>query len=157
MYEFYETKEECMHVGINLDQTLFIQLGLFLVFMFVMKKIYFDPYLQAFEERETTVKNLLKEAEVNNQQAQEILKEVDVILSKVKEESKKILEESSRETNQMVAQIIRKAQEEAEKEIEDAKKDIERVVEIEMKTLDVAIEKVAEKIVDKLTLKEKAA
>lgn len=146
-----------MHVGINLDQTLFIQLGLFLVFMFVMKKIYFDPYLQAFEERETTVKNLLKEAEVNNQQAQEILKEVDVILSKVKEESKKILEESSRETNQMVAQIIRKAQEEAEKEIEDAKKDIERVVEIEMKTLDVAIEKVAEKIVDKLTLKEKAA
>lgn len=80
-----------MHVGISLDYTLFIQLGLFLVFMFVMKKVYFDPYLQAFEERETTVKKLLEEAEVNNRQAQEILKEVDVILSKVKEESKKNL------------------------------------------------------------------
>ncbi|WP_297890196.1 ATP synthase F0 subunit B [Sulfurihydrogenibium sp.] len=146
-----------MHVGINLDQTLFIQLGLFLVFMFVMKKIYFDPYLQAFEERESTVKKLLEEAQINNQQAQEILKEVDTILSKVKEESKKILDQSSRETNQMVAEIIRKAQEEAEKEIEDAKKDIDRVVEIEMKALDVAIERIAEKIVDKLTLKEKAA
>ncbi|WP_028950213.1 ATP synthase F0 subunit B [Sulfurihydrogenibium subterraneum] len=146
-----------MHVGINLDQTLFIQLGLFLVFMFVMKKIYFDPYLQAFEERESAVKKLLEEAEANNKQAQDILKEVDTILSKVKEESKKILEESSRETNQIVADIIRKAQEEAEKEIEEAKKDIDRVVEIEIKALDTTIEKIAEKIVDKLTLKEKAA
>lgn len=146
-----------MHVGISLDYTLFIQLGLFLVFMFVMKKVYFDPYLQAFEERETTVKKLLEEAEVNNRQAQEILKEVDVILSKVKEESKKILDESSRETNQIVADIIRKAQEEAEKEIEEAKKDIDRVVEIEIKALDTTIQKIAEKIVDKLTLKEKAA
>ncbi|ACN98179.1 ATP synthase F0, B subunit [Sulfurihydrogenibium azorense Az-Fu1] len=146
-----------MHVGISLDYTLFIQLGLFLVFMFVMKKVYFDPYLQAFEERETTVKKLLEEAEVNNRQAQEILKEVDAILSKVKEESKKILDESSKETNQIVADIIRKAQEEAEKEIEEAKKDIDRVAEIEIKALDTTIEKIAEKIVDKLTLKEKAA
>ncbi|MGB9766397.1 MAG: ATP synthase F0 subunit B [Sulfurihydrogenibium sp.] len=146
-----------MHVTINLDYTLFIQLGLFLIFMFIMKKIYFQPYLEAFEERESTVKKLLQEAETNNQQAQEILKEVDAILSKVKEESKKILEQSSRETNQMVAEIIRKAQEEAEKEIEEAKKDIDRIVEIETKTLDISIEKIAEKIVDKLTLKEKAA
>jgi len=156
MYDIYN-KEEFMHVGISLDYTLFIQLGLFLVFMFVMKKVYFDPYLQAFEERETTVKKLLEEAEVNNRQAQEILKEVDAILSKVKEESKKILDESSKETNQIVADIIRKAQEEAEKEIEEAKKDIDRVAEIEIKALDTTIEKIAEKIVDKLTLKEKAA
>jgi F-type H+-transporting ATPase subunit b len=156
MYDIYN-KEEFMHVGISLDYTLFIQLGLFLVFMFVMKKVYFDPYLQAFEERETTVKKLLEEAEVNNRQAQEILKEVDAILSKVKEESKKILDESSKETNQIVADIIRKAQKEAEKEIEEAKKDIDRVAEIEIKALDTTIEKIAEKIVDKLTLKEKAA
>jgi ATP synthase B/B' CF(0). len=122
-----------------------------------MKKIYLDPYLEAFHERENTVKALIEEANKNNQQAQVILEEVEKILNKAKEESKKILEQSHHETNQIVADILRKAQEESEKEIQEAKKDIDRVVEIEMKALDTTINKVAEKIANKILLKEKAA
>ncbi len=146
-----------MHVGIALDYTLFIQLIIFLVFMVIMKKIYFNPYLDAFQERENTVKALTEEANKNNQQAQIILEEVEKLLNKAKEESKKILEQAHQETNQIVADILRKAQEEAEKEIQEAKKDIDRVVEIEMKALDTTINKVAEKIANKILLKEKAA
>ena len=146
-----------MHVEIALDYTLFIQLIIFLVFMVIMKKIYLNPYLEALQERENTVKALIEEANKNNQQAQVILEEVEKILNKAKEESKKILEQAHHETNQMVADILRKAQEEAEKEIQEAKKDIDRVVEIEMKALDTTINKVAEKIANKILLKEKAA
>ncbi|MEJ5172954.1 MAG: ATP synthase F0 subunit B [Hydrogenothermaceae bacterium] len=145
-----------MHVGIALDQTLFIQLILFLVFMAVMKKIYFDPYLQAFSEREETVKKLYEEAKTNNDQVAEILKEVDVVLSKIKEESKKILEESHKRTNEEVAEIIRKATEEAELELAKAKEDIERVVEIEKKIIDETVNRVAQDIAKKLTLEEAA-
>lgn len=145
-----------VHVGIALDQTLFIQLILFLVFMAVMKKIYFDPYLQAFSEREETVKKLYEEAKANNDKVAEILKEVDVILSKIKEESKKILEESHKKTNEEVAEIIRKATEEAELELAKAKEDIERVVEIEKKIIDKTVNRVAQDIAKKLTLEEAA-
>ncbi|WP_299239365.1 ATP synthase F0 subunit B [Sulfurihydrogenibium sp.] len=146
-----------MHVEIALDYTLFIQLIIFLVFMVIMKKIYLNPYLEALQERENTVKALIEEANKNNRQAQVILEEVEKLLNKAKEESKKILEQAHHETNQIVADILRKAQEEAEKEIQEAKKDIDRVVEIEMKALDTTINKVAEKIANKILLKEKAA
>jgi F-type H+-transporting ATPase subunit b len=146
-----------MHVGIALDYTLFIQLIIFLVFMVIMKKIYLNPYLETFQERENTVKALIEEANKNNQQAQVILEEVEKLLNKAKEESKKILEQAHQETNQIVADILRKAQEEAEKEIQEAKKDIDRVVEIEMKALDATINKAAEKIANKILFKEKAA
>jgi len=146
-----------MHVGIALDYTLFIQIIIFLVFMVIMKIIYLNPYLDAFQERENTVKALIEEANKNNQQAQAILEEVEKLLNKAKEESKKILEQAHHETNQIVADILRKAQEEAEKEIQEAKKDIDRVVEIEMKAFDTTINKVAEKIANKILLKEKAA
>jgi F-type H+-transporting ATPase subunit b len=125
--------------------------------MVIMKKIYLNPYLEASQERENTVKALIEEANKNNQQAQVILEEVEKLLNKAKEESKKILEQAHHETNQIVADILRKAQEEAEKEIQEAKKDIDRVVEIEMKSLDTTINKVAEKIANKILLKEKAA
>ncbi len=146
-----------MHVGISLDYTLFIQLGIFLVFMVIMNKIFIQPYLQGLTEREETVKALLESADKNNLLVQEILKEVEDILNKAKIESDKILNQAHHETNQIVAEILRKAQEEAEKEIQSAKEDIDRVVEIEMKSLDAAVKKIAEKIVEKITLKEKAA
>lgn len=146
-----------MHVGIALDYTLFIQLGIFLVFMLIMNKIYLQPYLQGLTEREETVKSLLEVAEKNNLLVQEILKEVEEILNKGKVESDKILNQAHHETNQIVAEILRKAQEDAEKEIQSAKVDIDRVLEIEKKALNVAVQRIAEKIVEKITLKEKAA
>lgn len=146
-----------MHVGISLDYTLFIQLGIFFVFMFIMNKIYLQPYLQSLTEREETVKNLLEVAEKNNSLVQEILKEVEEILNRGKVESDKILNQAHHETNQIVAEILKKAQEDAEKEIQSAKVDIDRVLDIEKKALDVAVKKIAEKIVEKITLKEKAA
>jgi F-type H+-transporting ATPase subunit b len=125
--------------------------------MVIMKKIYLNPYLEAFQERKNTVKALIEEANKNNQQAQVILEEAEKLLNKAKEESEKILEQAHHETNQIVANILRKAQEEAEKEIQKAKKDIDSFVEAEMKVLDTTINKVAEKIANKILLKEKAA
>ena len=139
------------------DITLFIQLGIFLIFMFVMKKVYFDPYLEAMDEREETVEKLKKEAEENNLKTQKILEEVDKILNETKLKAQKILEEEHKKTNEIVSEILRKANEEAEVKIADAKKEIEMTVEIEKKTMDKIINNLAKDIVNKLLLKEKAA
>ena len=139
------------------DLTLFIQLIIFLVFMVIMKKVYFDPYLEAFDEREKTIQQLLAEAEENNRKAEKILEEVDKILAQTREESKKIMEQYHKETTEMVNNILKKAQAEAEKEIEDAKKEVAMTVEIEKKTMDKIIENMAKEIAEKLLLKEKAA
>ena len=139
------------------DITLIIQLVIFFIFMFVMKKIYFDPYLEAFDEREKTIEQFLAEAQQNNKKANEILEEVEKILAQTREESKKIIEQYHKETSQMVSNILKKAQQEAEKEIEDAKKEVAMTVEIEKKTMDKIIEKMAEEIAEKLLFKEKAA
>lgn len=148
---------EGIHVGVIPDITLFIQVIIFFIFMFVMKKIYFEPYLQAFDERERTIENLMKEAEENNKKTAEILSQVDEILNKTKLETQKIMDQYHQETNEMVAALLKKAQTEAEEMIEDAKKEVERVVEIEKKTMDKIVENLAKDIVNKLLLKEKAA
>jgi F-type H+-transporting ATPase subunit b len=106
---------EHIHVGVIPDITLFVQLILFLIFMFAMKKIFFDPYLSVYEERENFVNALLKEAEENNKKTQEILEEVEKKLKEAKAEAQKIMEEAKTETNQLVTNIIKSATEEAEK------------------------------------------
>ena len=75
------------------DITLFVQLAIFLVFMFIMKKIYFDPYLEAFDEREKTVEQLLAEAEEKEDAKKEVAmtveiekKTMDKIIEKMAEE-----------------------------------------------------------------------
>lgn len=158
LLSYYQNKYggTLVHVGIALDQTLIFQLILFLIFMAVMKKIYFDPYLQAFSEREETIRKLYKEAKTNNLKSSEILKEAEEILSRVREESKKILDESARKANAEVAEIIRKASEDAEIRIQKAKEDIDSVVEIEMKIIDETVNKIAQEVVKKLTLQEAA-
>ena len=148
---------EGLHIGVIPDITLFVQVIIFLIFTAIMKKIYFDPYLEAFDEREKTVEKLLAEAEENRKKAEEILAQVDEILAKTKAEAQKIIDQYHHETNEMVADILKKAQKEAEELVEDAKKEVEKVVEIEKKTMDKIIEDMAEEIVNKLLLKEKAA
>jgi len=59
----------------------------------LMKKIYFDPYLEAFDERQKTVEDLLAQAEENNKKANEILEEVEAILAETKKEAQKILDQ----------------------------------------------------------------
>jgi len=148
---------EHIHVGVIPDVTLFVQLILFLIFMFVMKKIFFDPYLEIYEEREHTVSSLLEEAQKNNEEVQKILEEVDKLLSAAKSEAQKVVEESKKETNELVASIIKSATEEAEKLIEEEKEKIAKTVEEEKAKLDKYIEELAKEIVEKILVKEKAA
>lgn len=148
---------EHIHVGVIPDITLFVQLVLFLIFTFVMKKLFFDPYLEIYEEREHTVSTLLEEAQKNNDQAQKLLEEVEKLLNEAKEEAKKIVETSKRETNELVANIIKSATEKAEKLIEEEKVKIAKAVEEEKTKIDQVVEKLAKGIVEKILVKEKAA
>ena len=143
------------HVGVIPDITLVAEAVIFLIFMFIMNKIFFEPYLDALEERTLTASNYLKEAEVNRKKTEEILKEVEKILNETKLEAQKILDEEHKKTNEIVAEILRKASEEAEQKIAKAKKEIEMSLDKEKKIMDSIIENIADEIVNKLTLREK--
>lgn len=49
-------------VNVDLDASLLVQLGLFVVLLFVLKPLLFDPMMRLFEERENRIEKTIQKA-----------------------------------------------------------------------------------------------
>lgn len=73
-------------VTVDLDLTLFVQLGLFLVLLFILKPTLFDPMLRLFEEREKRTDGKKKEARDIDQRSAQADAEYQAVLAKARAE-----------------------------------------------------------------------
>ncbi|MBS2019668.1 MAG: H(+)-transporting ATPase [Deltaproteobacteria bacterium] len=72
-------------VTIDLDSTLFVQLGLFLVLLFVLKPTLFDPMLKLFEEREKRIDGTRLKASKEDEKSAKALAKYEAIVGKGRE------------------------------------------------------------------------
>ncbi len=72
-------------VTVDLDFTLFVQLGLFLVLLFVLKPTLFDPMMRLFEEREKRIDGKKKSAREVDEQSAKADAKYQAILAKARE------------------------------------------------------------------------
>jgi F-type H+-transporting ATPase subunit b len=69
-------------VTVDLDLTLFVQLGFFLVLLFVLKPTLFDPMMRLFEERESRIEGKRNDATKEDERSAKALAKYESILAK---------------------------------------------------------------------------
>lgn len=72
---------------VDIDNTIFIQGGLFLVLIFVLKPLLFDPWLAARDRRAQRIGGAFEEAALLREQAGEKSAEYDARLRRAKDEA----------------------------------------------------------------------
>ena len=69
-------------VTVDLDLSLFVQLGLFLVLLFILKPTLFDPMMQLFAEREKRIQGTIAEARKVDTKSMRANEEAEAIVAK---------------------------------------------------------------------------
>jgi F-type H+-transporting ATPase subunit b len=72
-------------VTVDLDLSLFVQLGFFLVLLFVLKPTLFDPMMRLFEEREKRIDGTRHQATKEDERSAKALAKYETILAKARE------------------------------------------------------------------------
>jgi len=72
-------------VTVDLDLSLFVQLGFFLVLLFVLKPVLFDPMLRLFEEREARIDGTRNQATKTDIASAKALAKAQAIVAKGRE------------------------------------------------------------------------
>ena len=73
-------------VNVDLDSSLFIHLGLFLVLLIVLKPTLFDPMMRLFEEREKRIEGTRHQATKEDRRSAKALATYEASLGKAREE-----------------------------------------------------------------------
>lgn len=72
-------------VTVDLDLSLFVQLGFFLVLLFILKPTLFDPMMRLFEEREKRIEGTRHEATKEDERSAQALAKYEGILTKARD------------------------------------------------------------------------
>ncbi len=108
------------HPLIDIDGTVFVQFGLFLILLFVANKLLFQPYLQLRERRKAGIEGARAEAERMTAQADAKLadyeKQLGAARNRANDEGRKVRAEAAAHEKE----VTDKARTEAQKSIDDA-------------------------------------
>ena len=96
----------------------------FLVFVFIMNKIFYAPLTDIIEKREKLVDDTLNEAKNSRDKASGILTERENKLTKARDDSKKIISSSVEKANADSKEMILKAKDDSVNEINAQKADL---------------------------------
>ncbi|MGB9873944.1 MAG: ATP synthase F0 subunit B [Hydrogenobacter sp.] len=130
--------------------TLFVQAGLFLVFVFLVNYLFVRPYTRVIEERDSITERSLQEAKKLKEEAIRLLMEASKILEDGKRESNALLERARKEAEKLKAEILQKVEAETQQEIFRAVEEIRKALEEEKAKLEGKVEEIAKLIRDKL-------
>jgi F-type H+-transporting ATPase subunit b len=80
----------------------------FVILLIVLRKVAWKPLLTALEQRESTIRNSLDEAQKARQESEQLLAENRRILANANRESARILEQGREEANVFGPQLLSK-------------------------------------------------
>lgn len=114
---------------LSVNKTVFIQIILFLIAIFILNSLVFKPFIQLIDRRHKLTRGAIEEAEELEHKVKEIIQEYDLKLAEARaaaqEERNKIL----REAETVSSGIITKAREDAGVVLEEAKAKLEKEAE----------------------------
>ena len=133
--------------SLDLDITLFIQMGIFFALWFFLSGKLFKPYLQAREERVALTKGAREEAEGFRREAGAILDDLESQLAEARREAQGLKREEVEAGKEQASSILEQARADAEKTKAQAKAELED----ELKTARRAMEPQAKDLSDHIT------
>jgi len=106
------------------DKTFFIQLGFFLVLLFVMTRFVFKPILKVLELRKLHTEGEKKKIEDLAKRTEGLMKEYETKLTAAHQEAIQVKEAIRREGQEAGSKLVSESKEAAKNEIERVKKEI---------------------------------
>ncbi len=107
-------------LSVNL-QGLLIQMVIFIIAIFVLNKLVFQPFIQLIDRRDKLTKGTIKEAEELEEKVKQIIEEYDVKLTEARAEAQEERNLIMREAQVAADSIVGKAREESASLLHDAK------------------------------------
>lgn len=98
----------------------------FILLLVVLRLVAWKPLLSALEQRETTIRNSLDEAQQARAEAERLMAENQRILADANRESARLLEQGREEAERLRASLTEQAQADAARLVEEARRDIQR-------------------------------
>jgi F-type H+-transporting ATPase subunit b len=116
----------------------------FILLLIVLRKVAWKPILAALEQRESTIRNALDEAQRAHQEAEQLLAQHQQMLAEANRESARIIEQSREEAARQRTSITDQAHSEAQRLVDDARREIVRerqlaVQELKTTAVDLAL------------------
>jgi F-type H+-transporting ATPase subunit b len=99
---------------------------IFIILVLILKKYAWGPMLKSLNEREQKIKDSIDKAEYLKQEAEKMLAEHRLMLSKADEESRRIINESKEMAEKLRNDFLTKTNTDAHNLIQQAKSEIER-------------------------------
>jgi F-type H+-transporting ATPase subunit b len=108
------------------DFGLFIwQLVVFLIVLFVLSRYAWKPITTALKDREKSIEDALRQAELARQEMQKLQSDNQKLLDEARMERDKMLKEAQKVANEIIEQSKTKAEAEYNRKLEDAQRAIE--------------------------------
>ncbi|MGP7817047.1 F0F1 ATP synthase subunit B [Niallia sp. 01092] len=106
--------EAASHEGINYGDII-LQLVVFIVLLFLLKKLAWGPLMGIMKQREEFVANEIEAAEKSRKDAANVLEEQRVLLKEARVEAQNLMENAKAQANAQREQIIADAKQDAER------------------------------------------
>jgi F-type H+-transporting ATPase subunit b len=98
----------------------------FILLLFVLRKVAWNPLLSALEQRESSIRESLEESQRARQEAQALLEENQRQLAEANRETARIIEQGREEAERVKASITDQARLEGQRLVEEARRQIVR-------------------------------
>ncbi len=135
---------------IDIDYSIFIQIGLFLLIWFFLARFVFTPFQRLLGEREQRTEGMKAEAETLLEEAEQLRIQYEDRLTKAKGEGNSIKEGIRHEALQAREQLLAHAQEDAARFLQTARQQIQEEMqrdrELAVQEAEVIGQEMAEKI-----------
>ncbi|MCA9685949.1 MAG: ATP synthase F0 subunit B [Myxococcales bacterium] len=128
---------------VDIDNTVFIQAGLFLFLMFVLNFMLFKPWLEVRDRRAARIGGALEEAARLREAAGEREQDYDTRLAKAREQAIELRSDSRREAEGEEARIVGEARREAANSLDQTKAQLATEVDAARVTLGARVDALA--------------
>lgn len=111
---------------IALDYTILVQIVFFLVFWFLLTKLFFKPFVGLVEERERRTAGVKAEAAALEEEGERLSKEYEYAVAKARDEGRAVKEAIVQEARQTRERLLTQAREEASRTLAAVRQEIQR-------------------------------
>lgn len=112
-------------LGFQYDKFLWA-IANFLVLLFILKKILYQPMLQMLDDRKKGIEDAINNAETAKIEAEKLRKDYETRLAEARQEAQDIVAKATKLGEEMKQEIVTSAQNEANKAIQRAQEEIAR-------------------------------
>jgi F-type H+-transporting ATPase subunit b len=112
-------------VNVDLDLTLFLQAGLFVVLLLILKPLLFDPLLKLFEERERRIDGARAQARKIDEKSAGALATYEAAMAKARAEANAERDKLRAEAMKVEAEILAKMRQSTTAFLEEGKRKVD--------------------------------